>query len=133
MRCGASQRARGEDPALVDALLDADAARRAAVSAADNLRAEQKAASKQVGAASPDERPALLERAKELAETVKAAEADQAEAEKAFAAAHMAISNVIIDGVPPAARTTSSCSTPSASPPRSRTRRTTSSSVSRSA
>ena len=43
----ASQRARGEDPALVDALLDADAARRAAISAADNLRAEQKAASKQ--------------------------------------------------------------------------------------
>ena len=96
----ASQRARGEDPALVDALLDADAARRAAVSAADNLRAEQKAASKRVGAASPDERPALLERAKELAEEVKAAEADQAEAEKAFTAAHMAISNVIIDGVP---------------------------------
>ena len=96
----ASQRARGEDPALVDALADADAARRAAVSAADNLRAEQKAASKRVGAASPDERPALLERAKELAEKVKAAEADQAAAEKAFTAAHMAISNVIIDGVP---------------------------------
>ncbi|MET0757940.1 MAG: serine--tRNA ligase [Mycobacterium sp.] len=96
----ASQRARGEDPALVDALLDADAARRAAVTAADNLRAEQKAASKRVGAASPDERPALLERAKELAEVVKAAETDQAEAEKAFTAAHMAISNVIIDGVP---------------------------------
>ena len=96
----ASQRARGEDPALVDALLDADTARRAAVSAGDNLRAEQKAASKRVGAASPDERPALLERAKELAEVVKAAEADQVEAEKAFTAAHMAISNVIIDGVP---------------------------------
>ncbi len=96
----ASQRARGEDPALVDALADADAARRAAVSAADNLRAEQKAASKRVGAASPDERPALLERAKELAEKVKAAEADQAAAEKDFTAAHMAISNVIIDGVP---------------------------------
>ena len=96
----ASQRARGEDPALVDALLEADAARRAAVSAADNLRAEQKAASKQVGKASPEERPALLEQAKELAEKVKAAEAEQAEAEKAFTAAHMAISNVIIDGVP---------------------------------
>ena len=48
----------------------------------------------------PEERPALLERAKELAETVKAAEAEQADAEKAFTAAHMAISNVIIDGVP---------------------------------
>jgi len=96
----ASQRARGEDPGLVDALLAADAARRAAVSAADNLRAEQKAASKLVGKAAPDERPALLERAKRLAEKVKAAEADQAEAEKAFTAAHLAISNVIIEGVP---------------------------------
>ena len=96
----ASQRARGEDPGLVDALLEADAARRAAVSAADNLRAEQKAASKKVGGASSEERPALLERAKELAATVKAAEAEQADAEKAFTAAHMAIGNVIIDGVP---------------------------------
>jgi seryl-tRNA synthetase len=99
-RVRASQRARGEDPGLVDALLEADAARRAAISAADNLRAEQKAASKKVGAASPQERPALLEQAKELAERVKAAEAEQAEAEKAFNAAYMAISNVVIDGVP---------------------------------
>jgi len=96
----ASQRARGEDPGLVDALLEADAARRSAVSAADNLRAEQKAVSKQVGKASPDERPALLEQAKAFAEKVKAAEVAQAEAEKAFTAAHMAISNVIIEGVP---------------------------------
>jgi seryl-tRNA synthetase len=96
----ASQRARGEDPGLVDALLDADATRRAAVSAADNLRAEQKAASRNVGAASPEDRPALLARAKELAETVKAAESEQADAEKSFIAAHMAIANVIIEGVP---------------------------------
>ena len=66
----ASQCARGEDPGLVDALLQADAARRAAVSTADNLRAGQKAVSKQVGKASPDERPALLEQAKALAEKV---------------------------------------------------------------
>ncbi|MGE2691697.1 serine--tRNA ligase [Mycolicibacterium pulveris] len=96
----ASQRARGEDPGLVDTLIEADAARRAAVSAADNLRAEQKAASKKVGKAAPDERPALLEAAKNLAEQVKAAEAEQGQAEKAFTAAHMAIANVIIDGVP---------------------------------
>jgi seryl-tRNA synthetase len=97
----ASQRARGEDPGLVDTLLGADGARRAAISTADNLRAEQKAASRQVGSASPDERPALLERAKELAADVKKAEAEQASAEAAFDAAQMGISNVIIDGVPP--------------------------------
>lgn len=95
-----SQLSRGEDPTLVDTLLSADAARRAAISSADALRADQKSASKSVGAASPDERPALLARAKELAEQVKAAEAAQAEAEAAFTAAHMAISNVVIDGVP---------------------------------
>ncbi|QZT62622.1 serine--tRNA ligase [Mycolicibacterium austroafricanum] len=96
----ASQLARGEDPGLVDALADADTARRAAISAADNLRAEQKSASRLVGKASPEERPALLAAAKELADKVRAAESDQAEAEKTYNAAHMAISNVIIDGVP---------------------------------
>lgn len=96
----ASQRARGEDPALVDALLQSDVARRGAVSAADNLRAEQKAASKSVGAASAEDRPALLARAKELAEKVKAAEADQAAADTAFTAAHLALPNIVIDGVP---------------------------------
>lgn len=95
-----SQLSRGEDPALVNALLTADAARRTAIAAADSLRAEQKAASKGVGSAAPQQRPALLQRAKELAEQVKAAEATQAEAETAFVAAHMAISNVILDGVP---------------------------------
>jgi seryl-tRNA synthetase len=95
-----SQKSRGEDPALVDTLLAADTARRTAISTADSLRAEQKAASKKVGAAAADERPALLQRAKELAEQVKAAETAQVQAEAAFTAAHMAISNVIIDGVP---------------------------------
>jgi seryl-tRNA synthetase len=95
-----SQVSRGEDPARVDALLTADSARRAAISAADSLRAEQKTASRSVGAASAEDRPDLLRRAKELAEQVKLAEADQAEAETAFVAAHMAISNVIIAGVP---------------------------------
>lgn len=95
-----SQLSRGEDPKLVDALLTADATRRAAISAADALRAEQKTVSKAVGAASADERPAKLARARELAEQVKAGEAAQTEAETAFTAAHMAISNVILAGVP---------------------------------
>jgi len=95
-----SQTSRGEDPGLVDTLLAADTARRTAISTADSLRADQKAASKKVGAASADERPALLARARDLADEVKAAEAKQADAEATFAVAHMAISNVIIDGVP---------------------------------
>ena len=95
-----SQRDRGEDPELVDALLAADAARRAAISAADTLRAEQKAASKLVGSAAPEARAGLLERAKGLAAEVREAEARQAETEAAFTAAHLAISNVVSAGVP---------------------------------
>ena len=95
-----SQTSRGEDPALVDALLAADTARRTAISTADSLRADQKVVSKEVGRASADQRPALLQQARDLADEVKAAEAQQADAEAAFAAAHSAISNVIIEGVP---------------------------------
>ncbi len=95
-----SQQHRGEDPALVDVLLQADAARRSAIATADALRGEQKSASKSVGAASPQERPALLERAKHLAAAVKEAEARQAEAEESFTAAHLAIPNLVIGGVP---------------------------------
>jgi seryl-tRNA synthetase len=95
-----SQRSRGEDPALVDVLLEADAARRASISAADALRAEQKAASKRVGSAASAEREALLERARELAADVKRAEAEQAAADAAFTTALLAIPNLVIDGVP---------------------------------
>ena len=95
-----SQQKRGEDPKLVDRLLAADTARRSAIASADSLRADQKIVSKAVGKAAPDERPQLLQQAKDLAEEVKAAETQQAEAEATFTAAHMAISNVIIEGVP---------------------------------
>jgi seryl-tRNA synthetase len=95
-----SQRSRGEDPALVDALLTADAARRSAIATADSSRADQKVVSRAVGKASAEQRPGLLHQARDLADEVKAAEAAQAEAEAAFQAAYMAISNVIIDGVP---------------------------------
>ncbi|MFZ2173245.1 MAG: serine--tRNA ligase [Rhodococcus sp. (in: high G+C Gram-positive bacteria)] len=95
-----SQRIRGEDPSLVDALLEADAARRAAVLAGDNLRAEQKAFGKKVGQASPEERPALLEGSKELAAKVRLAEVEQHEAQAALDAAHHAISNIVQEGAP---------------------------------
>ncbi|SHE67893.1 serine--tRNA ligase [Streptoalloteichus hindustanus] len=96
----ASQRARGEDPALVDALLTADERRRSVVSRADSLRAEQKQLGKQVGRVKGDERTALLAKAKELAAEVKAAEAEQNEAEAAFAEAHRRVSNVVEAGAP---------------------------------
>ncbi|MCZ4517034.1 serine--tRNA ligase [Rhodococcus ruber] len=96
----ASQRTRGEDPALVDALLGADASRRAAVLAGDQLRAEQKALGKKVGKASAEDRPALLAGASELAAKVKAAQAAETEADAALDTAHRAISNIVQDGTP---------------------------------
>ncbi|MCA1712552.1 MAG: serine--tRNA ligase [Actinobacteria bacterium] len=95
-----SQRARGEDPALVDALLAADESRRGAVSRADDLRAEQKTVSASVRSASPDDRPAVLERAKALAAQVKEAEAAQADAEAGLKTAQLAVPNVVLDAPP---------------------------------
>jgi seryl-tRNA synthetase len=96
----ASQRARGEDETLVDALLAADERRRAAVSRADGLRAEQKVLGKQVGRASGDERTSLLAKGKELATEVRAAEAEQADADAELTRAHRRVSNVVEDGAP---------------------------------
>jgi seryl-tRNA synthetase len=96
----ASQRARGEDPSLVDALLSADERRRSAVSRADSLRGEQKALGKQVGKAQGDERAALLAKGKELAAEVKAAEAEQSEADAALVDAQKRIQNIVEPGVP---------------------------------
>ncbi|HWN27639.1 MAG TPA: serine--tRNA ligase, partial [Actinomycetospora sp.] len=97
----ASQRARGADESLVDALLAADAARREAVRRADDLRGAQKNASQAVKKASPEERPAVLERAKALAAEVKQAEEEQRAADAALRAAHLPIPNVVAAEVPP--------------------------------
>jgi seryl-tRNA synthetase len=97
----ASQRARGAAESSVDALIAADENRRAAVAAADTLRAEQKAISNSVRSATPEERPAILARAKELSATVKQAEAAQNEAEEAMRLAHLAVPNIAAPDAPP--------------------------------
>jgi seryl-tRNA synthetase len=96
-----SQRIRGEDPTLVDAVIDADERRRAAVLRFDTIRAEQKTLGKQVAASrAADEKQALLARAKDLSAEVKEAEADLGAADDALRLAAMALSNVVEDGVP---------------------------------
>ena len=96
----ASLRARGEDAAAVDSLLSADEKRRSAISRGDNLRAEQKVFGKQVGKARGEEREALLAKGKELSNEVKAAEAEQGEAEKAFEELHRALPNLVHPAAP---------------------------------
>jgi seryl-tRNA synthetase len=68
----ASQRARGADESLVDAVLAADERRRSSLAEFERARAEQKSLGKQVASASGDQRQHLLHRARELAERVKA-------------------------------------------------------------
>jgi len=90
-----SQKVRGEDPSLIDALISADDARRLALIEFETLRAEQNQLSKSVGSAKGDERNALLESAKELAAKVKAADAVRAELEEKTQALQLQISNLI--------------------------------------
>jgi seryl-tRNA synthetase len=97
----ASQSIRGEDPSLVDAALAADEHRRAAVGRYEALRGEQKGLGKQVAATQGDERKALLDRTKQLADEVKAADAAQRETADRLREIVMQLSNVVIDGVPP--------------------------------
>ena len=96
----ASQTARRGDPAAVDTALAADERRRAAVTRADSLRAESNVASKAIQSASAGERPAMIERAKELKESVKAAEVEQAEADAALRTAAYAIANLVEPDAP---------------------------------
>ena len=96
----ASQRARGADESVVDAIIAADSARRAALIRFENLRAEQNAYGKKVAQAKGEEKQALLTEVKALAGAVKAA---SAEADVAVASQEellRAIPNLIEDGVP---------------------------------
>ncbi len=95
-----SQRARGNDEAVVDEALAADATRRAALGEFETLRAEQNEFGKRVKAASKDEKPALIQQAQQLAASVKAADARAKAAEAEFDAISLRIENLVIDGVP---------------------------------
>ena len=90
-----SQKVRGEDPAIVDQLLIADSASRAAITEFETLRAEQNTLSKAVGSAKGDEKAALLENAKALANQVKAADAKRGEAEAKTNSLLLQIANLI--------------------------------------
>lgn len=116
-RVRASQLARGEEPGIVDAILAADERRRSSLGEFESLRAEQKAVSKDVGAAMAafqkakkagaadadhleDAAHSARARAARLSDEVKALEsvADAAEAE--LTQLLRRVGNVIIDGVP---------------------------------
>ncbi|MEU6056531.1 serine--tRNA ligase [Streptomyces sp. NPDC047097] len=99
-RVRASQRARGEDVALVDALLSADERRRSSGVRFDELRSEQKALGKRIPKASPEERAELLQRAEQLKTDVKAADAQQHEADEEAKQLLLRLGNLVHPDVP---------------------------------
>jgi seryl-tRNA synthetase len=96
----ASQRARGEDESVVDAVLAADERRRSSLTAYERLRAEQKSMGKDVARSEGDEKQALLARTREVAAEVRTLQATADEAEAELDALLRTIGNVIEPGVP---------------------------------
>ncbi|WP_329315619.1 serine--tRNA ligase [Streptomyces sp. NBC_01262] len=99
-RVRASQRARGEDVALVDSLLSADERRRSSSHRFDDLRAEQKQLGKLVPKAQGEEKAELLAKTRELSAAVKAADAEQNEAAEEAQRLLLLLGNVVHPDVP---------------------------------
>ena len=96
----ASQKGRGEDTSIVDQLLALDETRRAAINEFEALRAEQNTLSKSVGAAKGEEKAALLENSKALANKVKIADTKRAEIEEQTSAVAKQLSNLLDPDAP---------------------------------
>jgi len=97
----ASQRLRGEDEGVVDAVVAADDRRRSALSGFERARAEQKAHGKQVAQARGEEKQALVAAAKDLSGRVKELQAEAADAEAEVERLLRSVANLVADGVPP--------------------------------
>lgn len=96
----ASQSARGEDVSLVDRVIAADEIRRSAIVEFEALKAEQNTLSKSVGSAKGDEKTALLEKAKALSDSVKAAEGKKNATEAEYKSIAMTLSNIVDKAAP---------------------------------
>ena len=95
-----SQKGRGESVDLVDQIIEADERKRAALSQFETLRQEQNVLSKSVGSAKGDEKAALLANAKELADKVKAADAERAKVEEETRQLLLQLSNLLDSDAP---------------------------------
>ncbi len=96
----ASQRARGEDEGIVDAILAADESRRSSLTEFERLRAEQKSVGKDVARAQGAQRAALLARTKDMAARVKELESAAAAAQEQLDALMYRVGNIVEPGVP---------------------------------
>ncbi|MHB1472621.1 MAG: serine--tRNA ligase [Dermatophilaceae bacterium] len=96
----ASQRARGEDEGIVDAILTADERRRSSIAEFEALRAEQRSFGKQVAAAEGEQKAALVAAAKITSDRVKELQAAADAADAELAALIRRVPNIVIEGVP---------------------------------
>ncbi len=96
----ASQRARGEDEGIVDAILTADERRRSSISDFEALRAEQKSFGKRVAAAKGKQKQALVVSAKATSERVKELQAAADTADTELATLIRSVGNIVLEGVP---------------------------------
>ena len=96
----ASQRARGNDEAIVDEAAQADTTWRKKLQEYETLRAEQNASAKLVGSASKEERPTLIAAGQVLADQVKAALEIANAAEVRLNELMWKIENVVLEEVP---------------------------------
>ena len=87
-------------PGLIDEVLAADEARRAALGEVEELRARQNAAAKEIGRAAPDERPAKIAAAASLKDELAAREPLLAEAEARFNELVIRVPNPAHESVP---------------------------------
>jgi seryl-tRNA synthetase len=88
------------EPGLIDAVLEADAARRDALNLVEELRARQNTASKAIGKVTPEERPALVEAAGALKAELAEGEAVLTEADAVVRALALQIPNPADASVP---------------------------------
>ena len=99
-RLRVSQRTRGEDDSVVERLIELDERRRSALSSFESMRAEQKSFGRSVSTAQGDERRQLLDRAKELAQQVKEADAESQRLEQELTELLRTVPNIVEEGAP---------------------------------
>ena len=96
----ASQRARGEDEGIVDAILTADERRRSSIAEFEVLRAQQKSFGKQVAAARGEQKAEMVAAAKATSDRVKELQAAADAADAELAVLIRRVPNIIIEGIP---------------------------------
>ncbi|KRF23385.1 serine--tRNA ligase [Phycicoccus sp. Soil803] len=99
-RVRASQRARGEDEGIVDAILAAEQTHRSSLTEFEQLRAQQKSMGKQVAQAQGDQKQALLAQTKDLSARVKQLQAGADTAQAELGGLIRQIGNIVEEGVP---------------------------------